>query len=168
MNILEKAKEVHQNAKDHGWHDGNTEHDTVMALVVDECCEALTALRAGTEKEPCDKNIGLNQLEEEVADIYLRILDYIGYMKYTSMLRYEAPEIRRRIQFLLKGKSDGAMIGQLIKSIVINFQAGTCYDYLLAMVEEYAKIKKIDLENAVTVKHEYNKTRPFKHGGKKF
>jgi NTP pyrophosphatase (non-canonical NTP hydrolase) len=168
MTIIEKSQEVHRNAVEHGWYDDKTCHDTKMALVVGEVIETMDAIANNRADDRCDKGIDLTNLEEEIADVYLRTLDYIGHLRYASFVRYDDPVIRERIQFLFKGKSDGAMIGTLIKSIVRNFGSGTGYDYILAMVEEYAIIKGVDLERAVMVKHEYNKGRAYRHGNKKF
>jgi NTP pyrophosphatase (non-canonical NTP hydrolase) len=168
MTIIEKSQEVHRNAVEHGWYDDKVCHDTTMSNVIGEVAETMGAIANNRADDRCDKGIDLTNLEEEIADVDLRTLDYIGYLRYASFVIYDDPVIRERIQFLFKGKSDGAMIGTLIKSIVHNFRSGTGYDYILAMVEEYAIIKGVDLERAVMVKHEYNKTRPFKHGGKKF
>ena len=73
-----------------------------IALMHSEVSELLDAVRINPDAL-CDKNVELTCEEEEVADIFLRLVDYCG-------------------------------------------------------------ARKIDLGHAAALKHEYNKTRPYKHG----
>jgi len=38
---------------------------------------------------------------------------------------------------------------------------------VIIRVLDYCAREKIDIDNCLTIKHEYNKTRPYRHGGKK-
>lgn len=99
---------VHQNAVDHGWWDMGLENRNeaeMLALMHSEISEALEAIRSGNPL--CDKKIGLTGVEEEMADVVIRVMDY-------------------------------------------------------------CKVKGIDLERAIHIKHAYNVQRPHKHGGKAF
>lgn len=98
-------KEVHQVAKDHGWHDAPSKTDLeCMMLMVSEVAEAVEEIRKGI---PPNKTYVVNGKPEgtpvELADVLLRVFDY-------------------------------------------------------------AESRNIDLVEAMLLKHEYNKSRPYKHG----
>ena len=133
MNINEFAKEVHQNAVEHGWWDEPRTVGEIIALCHSELSEALEEYRAGRpmiwyqclstddivpcrQKEKCpDWLNGMCEIDAiekkpegiavELADCIIRILDYLG--------------------------KEG-----------------------------------IDVEAVLAEKHAYNKTRPYRHGGK--
>lgn len=133
MNINEFAKEVHQNAVEHGWWDEPRTVGEIIALCHSELSEALEEFRAGrpmvyricraSDGCPCDRekcgdwdaDTGVCELGAmddkpegiavELADCIIRILDYLG--------------------------KEG-----------------------------------IDVEAVLAEKHAYNKTRPYRHGGK--
>ena len=108
MTINEFAAEVHKNAVDHGWWEGERTFPEIVALIHSEVSEALEEYRNG--RLPTEVYTGNGGKPEgipiELADVIIRIFDYCGY-------------------------------------------AG------------------IDIENVLEVKHEYNKSRPYRHGGKK-
>lgn len=110
--ISELQKEVHENAKAHGWWNGERNFGELLMLVVSEASEALEEYRNGHEvnetyyskdKQGNDKMEGV---PSELADIVIRVMDLCG--KYN-----------------------------------------------------------IDLEKVISEKHQYNKSRPFKHGNKR-
>lgn len=108
MNIKLLQKDVHDNAKAHGWWDEERPFGELLALVHSEVSEALEDYRNGlplneNHYEPNGKPCGV---PSELADVVIRVMD---------------------------------------------------------MCERYG----IDLEKAILEKHEFNKSRPYKHGGKK-
>ena len=102
--------EIHKNAVQHGWYDGNSAKNfgELLMLVVTEVAEVMEEYRNGRlmKETYVNKNGKMCGIPSELADIVIRVMDICGY--------YE-----------------------------------------------------IDLEQAIAEKHEYNKSRPYKHGGKK-
>jgi len=166
MNITELQKDIHQNAKDHGWWDDKRSHLEIMALVISECSELLEAFRSkeGADVQ-CDKPISLSCKEEETADIFIRILDYSEHMVksnegYIESIPYES------IKKMMLKMSVGAQIGHIMRRVTMSFDGGDTYKHVLAICKVFSDIHGFSLERAVLLKHEYNKGRPFKHGKK--
>lgn len=105
MTLNEWAKEIHENAKAHGWWDEPRSFGEIIALCHSELSEALEEYRNGKHNlyySGYDKPEGV---AVEMADCIIRILDWCG--------------------------KEG-----------------------------------VDIEEIIRIKHEYNKTRPYRHGGK--
>jgi len=67
------AKEVNDTAKAKGWWDGERNEAEIICLMHSELSEALEALRHGN---PPSDHISYSLLEEEMADVIIRIMDY--------------------------------------------------------------------------------------------
>ena len=102
--LNELAKEIHENAINHGWWEEERSFGEIIALCHSELSEALEAYR-NKEEMIWDNNGKPDGIAVELADCIIRILDYCGK-------------------------------------------------------------ENIDIENIIKIKHEHNKTRPYKHGGK--
>ena len=66
----------------------------------------------------------------------------------------------------LSGISIGSPIGLLMSEVVQYFNTMHGLAMIIAHCEEFANLNQVELWEAVAVKHEYNKTRPYKHGKK--
>lgn len=116
------AKEVHQNAVDHGFWEKEPSFGEIIALCHSELSEALEAYR---QKMP------LVYFIDETADTDGSI-----------------------------EKDMSSYNGQKLEGI-----ATEMIDCILRILD-WCGANSIDVENLLCLKHEYNKTRPYKHGGK--
>lgn len=108
IGLNEVAKEIHENAIEHGWWEEKRGFPEILALIHSEVSEALEEYRNGREATESyfSDNGKPEGIPTELADVIIRVLDYCGYAE-------------------------------------------------------------IDIDAAITQKHKYNKTRPYRHGGKK-
>ena len=67
------ARGIHATAKQKGWWDEDREDGTLIALMHSELSEGLEGLRKGNP--PSDKIPDFSAIEEELADVIIRILD---------------------------------------------------------------------------------------------
>ncbi len=76
MKISEIQERVHRTAVEHGWWEGDRPVGEVLMLMVTELAEAMEAYRDGNPES--DKIPGYSKLEEELADVVIRLLDFAG------------------------------------------------------------------------------------------
>jgi len=216
MLINELAKEVHQNAVDHGWWDEEREAPEINALIHSEWSEALEEARADMplayiiikhneihpvmeEIVPRGDNgaytseIGLSEgkritggkpegVAVELIDGCIRILDYMGklntciseaddtpstieslYTDYNiSRVPDELPELIAYLH-LYTSLSIFDVDGKYRPMISPNMFA-----LLTALAAALSWVKKQGLDPLAILleKHEFNKSRPYKHGKK--
>ena len=137
MTINEFAAEVHKNAVDHGWWEGERTFPEIVALIHSEVSEALEEYRDGKPLLYFPCNAGGVCCEED-----------------GSALR--KPPLR-------SGKSERPLFRAEQKPEGI---AAELADVIIRVLD-YCAYAGIDIENVLEVKHEYNKSRPYRHGGKK-
>ncbi len=76
MRISEIQEKVHRTAVEHGWWEESRPVGEVLMLMVTELAEAMEAYREGNPES--DKIPGYSKLEEELADVVIRLLDFAG------------------------------------------------------------------------------------------
>ena len=73
------AKKVHENAKNHGWHEEERSFGELIALCHSELSEALEEYRKGKkENETYFIDEKIKGIPSELADVIIRILDMCG------------------------------------------------------------------------------------------
>ena len=134
--LNELAKEVHENAVNHGWWEHDIPFPEVIALIHSEVSEALEEDRDGKPDvynyckktgEPC-----------------------MTYWCTSYSLKNGEPYCQ---EDMLDNKPEGKAVE--LADVIIR-------------ILDYCGRKEIDIDEAIRIKVEYNKTRPYKHGGKAY
>lgn len=160
---------VHRNAVAHGFWDSDYSDNHYLMFVVCEVAEIVEADRKGcyadidrynaTEQDSksFEKYIK-NTLEDEMADVVIRLLDLAETKKgwitfYDISWSYEKYSITTNafvLTTLLTNKSLYQSVSNTISKAI-------------SFVDEWAKSLNIDLEYFIDQKMRYNATRPLKH-----
>lgn len=166
------AKEIHENAVAKGWWETERSWEECRILVVSELAEALEEYRAGrmtvwfsgwhgsgiapilpeTKNKPEGFPI-------ELADAAIRILDWFGRDNGSS-------EYINSLVGRLPVDSDPMPLGSVPLCLDWAVQQIYSGEFALVVIVALAAGLDIDLEAMIRLKHEYNKTRPYRHGGK--
>lgn len=72
--ISEIQERVHHIAVKHGWWESSRSTGEVLMLMVTEIAEAMEAYREGNPES--EKIPGFSKIEEELVDVFIRILDF--------------------------------------------------------------------------------------------
>lgn len=199
MNLNEFAREVHANARAHGWWDEERDPAEIIALIHSEWSEALEEYRAGRPMvwHKCVAPIGIGSCCEnggricdrascyfdkncmdskpegiavELIDGCIRILDFAAHEKVSlefgeiESLQPTPPKLIADLHYYTSvALNDVEKDGKIIKHHFIP-------ELLGAAVYEtfrYIRAQGLEPEKIMIEKHEYNKTRPYRHGGKK-
>lgn len=175
INLNELAKEVHENAVAHGWWETERDFGELIALIHSEVSEVLEEYRNGHELTETyySENGKPEGIPSEMADIIIRVLDICG--KYDLAIDEDVFEIatktvKNNLRLLdEKIKSFGDLIAQIHQGITGLYENGLYSESatdIIGCILVIAFYKGIDIEKAILEKHEFNKTRPYKHGGK--
>lgn len=187
MNFNDFAKEIHNNAVTHGWWDEPRPFDELCALMISELSEALEEARAGRPMEwlscsydgdechkeciiQCEK-LGWRPKPEgiavEMADCAIRILDYLGSTECNFGAGTSDLDLSR-----YKELTRAFMAAS--RSIVFAYEDWTLgvdpmfiddsVTHALNVILAWFEANELDFEDIARRKHEYNKTRPHKHG----
>ena len=179
MDLRTLQKETHAIAKDHGWWDEPRTFGDLIALVHSELSEALEAYRGKyiwrdwrqLQTYPNGRPRGV---ASELADVVIRVADMAEH--YGVDLTNLAPVSRslwdNRSPVSLK---DDASFGdwlRIVHKVVSNTSSprvllgSHSLARVIRVVQQMAAHYGIDLDAAIEAKMEYNRTRPYRHGGK--
>lgn len=171
MDLQKLSQEAFETAKAHDWHDMERPDETHLMLIITEIAEAVQAdrkgLRADRERydyavdrgmyndmEECFERYIKNSVEDELADIVIRLLDFCGMKGYSFDHRLALPEEYFMCDF-------------------IDFTWYLCWNILCRKVEivvwsviYYCNVHGIDILWHIERKMEYNKMRPRMHNAK--
>ena len=187
MDFKALQKEAHAIAKDHGWWDTERTFGDLIALVHSELSEALEAYRVNgidswlerqyphsRDTQPLthldvpeegDKPAGV---ASELADVVIRVADMAEWYGETIASRVGEPAF---IGKSVSKPSFGDWVSELHWQVANAWNEHE-YDRIGALsdvvhtTERMAAHYGIDLDAAIEAKMEYNRSRPYRHGGK--
>jgi len=135
MALKELAKEIHQNAVDHGWWDTPRSVSEILCLIHSEISEALEE----------DRNHHAPNETYYSGKVKKGNVEVIATFDHQTAMFHNNDHI-------LVNKPEG-IPSELADAII----------RILDFCEHYG----IDIDSAIREKMEFNKTRPYRHGGKK-
>lgn len=190
---LSEALEEYRNARPTVYyHCGKSDH-----VCDPEACAAINRDPIFAEEPCDRRNSKPEGIAVELADVVIRIFDYFGRADIVPKRNIFDPVEYLRGMIDLKGlelhdalrsagytaaeaavehddyKSFGDFIANCHADISTAYDAGTPEGiaiYLqtsVARIAEWLRENGIDLETVIEAKHKYNKSRPYRHGGKK-
>ena len=170
MKSNEVIKAIHENAVAHGWWEEERGFGEIAALIHSELSEALEEYR--NAKPFIYKTDGKPEgIAVELADTVIRILDYFGKIGYTvEELSASNPETDDVDETPYQNFGDFVTNCHADVSAAYDDMNGERNLYLCdccARIERWFRRNGLDLEEVITIKNEYNKSRPYRHGGKK-
>lgn len=194
MTIRELAQAVHENAVAHGWWDGERSIYKIIALIHSEWSEALEEARAGrplvwyacnVEYNPCIPRLDcLNAGKEsecpsrgkkpegiavELIDGCIRILDFFSYCGVETEDKDGNPATMESLCIdvaLLDNVADTiALLHACTSQTILDEEHNPSYLVdAMRIALSWVRAQGIDPLALLLEKHEYNKSRPYKHG----
>ena len=179
------ALEIHEQAKSKGWWDEPRTLDEVASLIHSEWSEALEEYRAGRPLVWAEDGAAIYSTVDmvrrsgqkpegiavELVDGCIRILDYMATVWPTD---------REELWFISKNiDADSAHMPLPSLVAVLHSYIVHAYDLdpdrlerghllgCITFVSGWLRAKGLDFEDVMRLKHDYNKNRPYRHGGKK-
>lgn len=185
MSLNELAREAHQIAVEHGWWDPEPTFGDLVALMHSELSEALEEYRAGRpmvyfleangfvvsdmSERRGEKTEGI---AVELADCIIRILDWAGHEDANLDRVFGAVKADRLKWDMDKISHFGDFISGLHNILSMAYtdeedNQGIYFCMVIDYIQEALKQSGVDLYTVMRAKMDYNRTRPYRHGGKK-
>lgn len=169
------AKEIHKTACEKGWWDGDgKEFGEIIALIHSELSEALEEHRNGFGlTEIYYKKDKPEGIPIELADAIIRMLDYCGKMGLDLGIFYEReflntiPDQYRFVKTMSFGENINIFHNNLSVFSKHNQDSRYIWCVNIAAIFYFAKFNGFDIMEAIRIKMEYNRTREYRHGGKR-
>ena len=182
MNLRELQRDAHAIAKDHGWWDQERSFGDCSADVHQALSKALEAYRWGELAWQTVTLLRVQTVDQlppegvqfELADVVIRVADMAEWYRIDLAKSLEEDED------LGEAKQAGNLdsFGEWIAAIHENMadagyhqrnggdNMGSHLVAVISMAQDMASHYGIDLDAAIEAKMQYNKTRPYRHGGK--
>lgn len=125
------------------------------------------------ENGVCDRRSSKPEgIATELADAVIRILDYFGKIGYSFTAELNAIDPTQEEDRAVDYRSFGDFIANCHGDVSaayddLNGERNMYLEDCVIRIAIYCKENGIDLEGVIRTKHEYNKSRPYRHGGKK-
>lgn len=137
MDLNKLSIEVHENAKAHGWWEQERSFGEIIALIHSELSEALEEYRNG-------------HWPTEVYSVCDTCGEHLELNHLENGMAFWSGEYGS--ECCTKTNKPEGIPAELADAVI--------------RILDYCGKENIDIEEAIRIKHEYNKTRPYKHGGK--
>ena len=192
------AEDAFKNAGKHGFYTESTEIETALMLIITEMSEAVQAdrhnrhgsiedyeseIQMGRDIPTAYKNALEGTVESEFADIAIRILSLLGWMKSNTLIKLKSDSILAdeygigKIQFKVQNTINKGSIAKDLYRLNGHFSrfidnescswfVSDTLQEILMRVFAIAHNNNIDLMEHIKLKMKYNESRPYLHGCK--
>lgn len=178
MDINSLIKDIHNNAKAHGWWESDRPFEETVALIHSEWSEALEEARAGRGMVWYGENGKPEGIAFEIADGIIRCFDYLG--RFASDKGVEPYPDGISIQELIEDAPDSDFMEDISISEIVSILHWSTSKLFETATDNYTETaskvmavvvfacrwlddQDINVETLILEKHRYNKQRPYKH-----
>lgn len=190
--VKEWVERAYNNAVKHGWHEEKKPTAHWIMMISTEVTEAVQADRNGRYMDDLDKS-GLDcviandnhgglvekfygehiegTVESELADICIRLFDFMGLMKTKVREKYEYSEEEVEICDIRDFTINAFFLSRNILSFILCNNPSSLeiyFERIIISTFAWAESLGIDLVQHINLKMRYNETREYHHGGKKY
>lgn len=187
LNLTDFAKEVHAVAVEHGWWEGERDESTLVSLMCCEVAEAMEEYRAGRpmvwhlcmesggvcDMEACenweDGSCATDDMTSKPEGIAVELVD--GCIRILDLMAAKGMDFEQAGYIVGGPRTLPKLVAVLhyatAKSAESERETASWLNGCIEAVREWLDEQGVDFEEVLRTKHEYNKTRPYRHGGKR-